>query len=50
MPARSDDLMSDQMQHSEAIFPKTGLATETGRLVSALRTMPNARAPGKRRS
>jgi glucose-1-phosphate adenylyltransferase len=49
MPARSDDLMSEQMQHSEAIFPKTGLATETGRLVSALRTMPNARAPGKRR-
>ena len=49
MPGPSDDLMTGQVQHSDPIFSQSSLPTETERLVNALRTMPNARAPGKRR-
>jgi glucose-1-phosphate adenylyltransferase len=43
------DLMTDQMSHSDPILVRASLPPETGHLTEALRTMPNGRAPGKRR-
>jgi glucose-1-phosphate adenylyltransferase len=41
--------MTDQMSHSDPILVRASLPPETGHLTEALRTMPNGRAPGKRR-
>ena len=49
MPRVHDELKADQLAHSDPILMEHRLRTETERLVEALRTMPNARAPGKRR-
>jgi glucose-1-phosphate adenylyltransferase len=49
MPRLDDDLMTDQVQHSDPIFSHPSPTTETQPLLEALRTMPKARVAGKRR-